>query len=43
MRASVIIPCRDAERTVADAVASALRQSEQPLEVLVVDDASSDA
>lgn len=43
MRASVIIPCRDAERTVADAVASALAQSERPLEVLVVDDASSDA
>ena len=43
MRASVIIPCRDAERTVADAVGSALAQSEQPLEVLVVDDASSDA
>ena len=43
MRASVIIPCRDAERTVADAVASALAQSEPPLEVLVVDDASSDA
>jgi glycosyltransferase involved in cell wall biosynthesis len=43
MRTSVIIPCRDAERTVADAVASALRQSEPPAEVLVVDDASSDA
>jgi glycosyltransferase involved in cell wall biosynthesis len=43
MRTSVIIPCRDAERTVADAVASALAQSEPPLEVLVVDDASSDA
>lgn len=42
MRASVIIPCRDAERTVGDAVASALAQSEQPLEVLVVDDASTD-
>jgi glycosyltransferase involved in cell wall biosynthesis len=43
MRASVIIPCRNAERTVADAVASALAQSEPALEVLVVDDASSDA
>lgn len=43
MRTSVIIPCRDAARTVADAVASALRQSDPPCEVLVVDDASSDA
>ena len=42
MRASVIIPCRDAERTVGDAVASALAQSAPPLEVLVVDDASTD-
>jgi glycosyltransferase involved in cell wall biosynthesis len=42
MRASVIIPCRNAERTVAGAVASALSQSEPALEVLVVDDASSD-
>jgi glycosyltransferase involved in cell wall biosynthesis len=43
MRASVIIPCRNAERTVAGAVASALAQSEPPFEILVVDDASSDA
>jgi glycosyltransferase involved in cell wall biosynthesis len=43
MRTSVIIPCRDAARTVADAIGSALGQSESPLEVLVVDDASSDA
>ncbi len=42
MRASVIIPCRNAERTVADAVRSALAQTEPPLEVLVVDDASTD-
>jgi glycosyltransferase involved in cell wall biosynthesis len=42
MRASVIIPCRNAERTVAAAVASALGQSEPPAEVLVVDDASED-
>jgi glycosyltransferase involved in cell wall biosynthesis len=43
MRASVIIPCRNAERTVGDAVASALAQTEKPFEVLVVDDASADA
>ena len=43
MRVSVVIPCRDAERTVGDAVASALGQSEPPAEVVVVDDASSDA
>ncbi|HVE65277.1 MAG TPA: glycosyltransferase, partial [Thermoanaerobaculia bacterium] len=43
MKASVVIPCRNAERTVADAVRSALEQSEAPLEVLVVDDASTDA
>ena len=43
MRASVIIPCRNAERTVADAVRSAFEQTEPPTEVLVVDDASEDA
>lgn len=43
MKASVVIPCRNAERTVGDAVRSALEQSEAPLEVLVVDDASTDA
>jgi glycosyltransferase involved in cell wall biosynthesis len=43
MRVSVVIPCRDAERTVGDAVASALGQSEPPAEVVVVDDASTDA
>lgn len=43
MRPSVIIPCRNAERTVADSVRSALEQTEPPLEVLVVDDASTDA
>lgn len=42
MRISVIIPCRNGSRTVAAAVASALRQSVAPLEVLVVDDASED-
>jgi glycosyltransferase involved in cell wall biosynthesis len=42
MRASVVIPCRNAASTVADAVASALRQSEPAAEVVVVDDASTD-
>ena len=42
MRASVIIPCRNAEATVRDAVASALAQTEPPAEVVVVDDASTD-
>ena len=42
MRASVVIPCRNAARTVADSVRSALEQTEPPLEVLVVDDASTD-
>ncbi len=42
MRASVIIPCRNGERVVAGAVRSALGQTEPPLEVLVVDDASTD-
>ena len=42
MRSSVIIPCRNAGATVADAVASALAQTEKPIEVVVVDDASTD-
>jgi glycosyltransferase involved in cell wall biosynthesis len=42
MRTSVVIPCRNAARTVGEAVASALRQSEPPAEVVVVDDASTD-
>ena len=42
MRVSVVIPCRNAERTVAGAVASALAQSGPPDEVVVVDDASTD-
>ncbi len=42
MRISIIIPCRNGERIVADAVRSALEQSERPLEVIVVDDASTD-
>jgi glycosyltransferase involved in cell wall biosynthesis len=42
MRFSVVIPCRNAERTVAGAVRSALEQTEPPFEVIVVDDASDD-
>jgi len=42
MRVSVIIPCRNGERIVGDAVRSALDQTEPPAEVLVVDDASTD-
>jgi glycosyltransferase involved in cell wall biosynthesis len=42
MRFSVVIPCRNAENTVGGAVASALAQTEPPLEVIVVDDASTD-
>src|SRR4051794_29709827 len=42
MRVSVVIPCRNAAGTVADAVASALGQSSKPDEVVVVDDASTD-
>ena len=43
MRASVIIPCRNGERIVAEAVRSAFSQAEPPVEVIVVDDASTDA
>jgi len=42
MRVSVIIPCRNGERIVGEAVASALAQTEPPAEVIVVDDASTD-
>src|SRR6478672_4551812 len=42
MQASVIIPCRNAGGTIADAVSSALLQTVAPLEVIVVDDASTD-
>src|SRR5713101_1054873 len=40
MRVSVIIPCRNGERVITDSIRSALEQSEPPLEVIVVDDAS---
>src|SRR5512143_34228 len=42
MRVSVVIPCRNGERLVGDAVRSALAQTEPPAEVIVVDDASTD-
>jgi glycosyltransferase involved in cell wall biosynthesis len=42
MRTSVVIPCRNAARTVRDAVGSAFGQSAPPAEVVVVDDASTD-
>ena len=42
MRVSVIIPCRNGEHVVGDAVRSALAQTEPPAEVIVVDDASTD-
>lgn len=42
MPVSVIIPCRNGVNTVVAAVRSALGQSEPPLEVIVVDDASTD-
>ena len=42
MRTSVIVPCRNGARIVGEAVRSAFSQTEPPLEVIVVDDASSD-
>lgn len=39
---SVVIPCHNAARWIEAAIASALAQSHQPVEVIVVDDASSD-
>lgn len=40
--ASVIIPCYNAERWVAEAVQSCLDQTHRPLEIIVVDDGSTD-
>ena len=40
---SVMVPVHDGERTIAHAVASALEQPYEPLEVVVADDASEDA
>jgi glycosyltransferase involved in cell wall biosynthesis len=41
-RVSVIVPCRNAERWIADAVGSAIGQAGVSLEVVVVDDGSTD-
>ncbi|HEX6536106.1 MAG TPA: glycosyltransferase [Gemmatimonadaceae bacterium] len=42
MRACVLMPALDAERYLADAIASVLRQSATELELIVVDDGSTD-
>ena len=42
VRVSVVIPAFNAEATIGRAIASARRQTEQRLEIIVVDDASSD-
>jgi glycosyltransferase involved in cell wall biosynthesis len=41
-RVSVVIPCFDAAHFVADAVSSVLEQGEEHIEIIVVDDGSSD-
>ena len=40
---SILIPCYNAERWIADAIQSALAQTHSPLEVVVVDDGSTDS
>ncbi len=42
VRASIVIPAFNAESTIEQAIESARRQTEQRLEIIVVDDASSD-
>ncbi|BCJ58140.1 hypothetical protein Jiend_15620 [Micromonospora endophytica] len=39
---SVVIPCHNSKKTIALSVLSALNQTYQPIEVIVVDDASTD-
>jgi glycosyltransferase involved in cell wall biosynthesis len=43
IRASIVVPAFNAERTIRRTIASALAQTEQRFEVLVIDDASGDA
>jgi glycosyltransferase involved in cell wall biosynthesis len=40
---SIVIPCYNAEQWIADAIQSALSQTYSPIEVIVVDDGSSDS
>ncbi|MDP9257734.1 MAG: glycosyltransferase family 2 protein, partial [Actinomycetota bacterium] len=42
LRVSVVIPARDARATIARAVTSAAQQTQPPLEIIVVDDGSTD-
>jgi cellulose synthase/poly-beta-1,6-N-acetylglucosamine synthase-like glycosyltransferase len=39
---SIIIPCYNAERWVGEAIRSALKQTYSPVEVIVIDDGSTD-
>jgi len=42
-RVSIIVPCRNHERFVGDAIASVIRQSYTNIELIVIDDCSTDA